>query len=118
MSKIKLLAGSFGTGTATLAGRAITVPRPDLGVFKSEQVHFPMIASVEVATEESVKRVGGTIGWGVAGAALLGPVGLLAGLLAGGRGKDVTFVAEMKDGRRFMGTTDAGTFKKLAAAAF
>lgn len=118
MAKIKLLAGNFGTGSAMLGGKTITVPRPDLGVFKHEQIHFPMLASVQVATEENVKRVGGTVGWGVAGAALLGPVGLLAGLLVGGRGKDVTFITELKDGRRFMGTTDAGTYKKLAAATF
>ena len=77
-----------------------------------------MLRSIEVATEESVKRAGGTVGWGLAGAALLGPVGLLAGLLAGGRGKDVTFIAQLKDGRRLMATTDAGTYKKLAAATF
>lgn len=118
MAKIKLLAGDFGTGTGTLSSRAITLPRPDLGVFKTEDVHFPMLQSVDVATEENVKRAGGTVGWGLAGAALLGPVGLLAGLLVGGRGKDVTFVAVLKDGRRLMATTDASTYKKIVAATF
>lgn len=118
MAKIKLLAGDFGTGAGTLGSRAITLPRPDLGVFKTEEVHFPMLQSVDVATEENVKRAGGTVGWGLAGAALLGPVGLLAGLLVGGRGKDVTFVAVLKDGRRLMATTDASTYKKIVAATF
>lgn len=118
MAKIKLLAGNFGKGLGHLGSRAITLPRPDLGSSKTEQVHFPLIQSIDVATEESVKRAGGTVGWGLAGAALLGPVGLLAGLIAGGRGKDVTFVAVLKDGRRLMATTDATTYKKIVAATF
>ena len=77
-----------------------------------------MLESIEKATEESVKRLGGSVGWGAAGAVLLGPVGLLAGLLAGGRGMDVTFVARFKDGRKLLGTTDSKTFVKLQAAVF
>jgi hypothetical protein len=57
-------------------------------------------------------------GWGIVGAVLLGPVGLLAGLLAGGRGKDVTFVGVHKDGRKFFATTDSKTYTKISAALF
>jgi hypothetical protein len=53
-----------------------------------------------------------------AGLVVLGPLGMLAGLLLGGRRKSVTYVARFKDGRRFMGTTDAPTYKTLLAAAF
>ena len=73
---------------------------------------------MEVASEESVKRIGGTLGWGAAGMLALGPVGLLAGLLLGGKKKEVTFVAKVKDGRKLLGTTDHKTFTKLKAAAF
>lgn len=117
MAKIKLLAGDFGTSSATFHFGQLGMPRQG-GGFLPESVPVTSLKSVDIATEESVKRVGGTVGWGVAGAALLGPVGLLAGLLVGGRGKDVTFVAEFHNGKRFMGTTDAGTYKKLAAATF
>lgn len=55
---------------------------------------------------------------GVAGAALLGPIGLLAGLLLGGKGKDVTFILKLKDGRKMLATTDSKTFTKIAAMAF
>lgn len=65
-----------------------------------------------------MKRLGGTVGWGVAGAALLGPIGLLAGLLLGGKGKDVTFILKLKDGRKMLATTDSKTFTKIAAMAF
>lgn len=53
-----------------------------------------------------------------AGAALLGPVGLLAGLLLGGKGTDVTFIAQFKDGRKMLATTDAKAFTKLQALVF
>lgn len=83
-----------------------------------ETVKFKKIVSVEPANQESVKRAGGTIGWGVAGAALLGPMGMLAGLIAGGQGADVTFVCKLKDGRKFLGTMKSKDYAILAAAAF
>ena len=70
------------------------------------------------ATEENVKRLVGTIGWGAVGAALLGPVGLLAGLLAGGRGKSVTFVCKLKDGRRFLASAPSKVYIQMSAAIF
>ena len=73
---------------------------------------------VDIATEENVKKLGGTVGWGAAGALILGPVGLLAGLLLGGRKKQVTFVAKFKDGRKLLASTDSKTFTKLQAAVF
>jgi hypothetical protein len=36
----------------------------------------------------------------------------------GGRGKDVVFVAKLKDGRKFMGQTNSKTFTKLKAEVF
>ncbi len=89
---------------------------PMLG--KSETLSTDDIDEIAPGSEENVKRLGGTVGWGVVGAAVLGPVGLLAGLLAGGRGKDVTFVLKMKDGRKMLATTDAKTFTKLQAIKF
>ena len=83
-----------------------------------EAIHSSQLEVVELASEESVKKIGGTIGWGAAGAVILGPVGLLAGLLLGGKKKEVTFVAKFKDGRKFLGTTDSKTYTKLMAAAF
>lgn len=83
-----------------------------------EKIFFTQVAELSEANEESVKRVGGTVGWGLAGAAVLGPVGLLAGLLLGGRGKDITFVAKLKDGRKFMATTSLKNYTRMQAAIF
>ena len=88
------------------------------GRFWGEKIPFSELETVEVASEESVKSIRGTIGWGIAGGVLLGPAGLLAGLLLGGKEKEVTFVARFKDGRKMLATTDNETFTKLMAAVF
>lgn len=118
MGTIKLHAGSFGVGAGYYGGGSLTLPRPDLGFGRTESVAMPMIKTVEIASEESVKRLGGTVGWGIAGGVLLGPVGLLAGLLMGGNRKQITFVAEFHDHRRFLGTADVATYNNLLAATF
>jgi len=113
----KVLAGDFqkGKGHQFVGGKLIMkIP----GKFFGETISLNQVETVEVASEESVKRIGGTVGWGVAGGILLGPVGLLAGLLAGGRGKDVTFVCKLKDGRKFMATAPSKVFTALSAALF
>ncbi|RIK99939.1 MAG: hypothetical protein DCC71_19665 [Proteobacteria bacterium] len=117
LGTIEVHAGDFVKGKASqLAGKWLYMKSPKR--FLREKISVGDLAGVEVATEESVKRLAGTVGWGAAGALLLGPVGLLAGLLVGGRGKRVTFVATLKDGRRFLGSTDSKTYTNLAAAAF
>ena len=88
------------------------------GKFFRETIPQDQIEALEVASEESVKRIGGTVGWGVAGAMLLGPFGALAGLLAGGVGKDVTFVCKLRDGRKFLATAPSKVFTELSAALF
>lgn len=118
MAKLTIHAGDWPAGAGSLTGDLFVLPKKPNATFSLESVQLRELSSVEVASEDSVRRAGGTIGWGAAGAVLLGPVGLLAGLLAGGRGKDVTFVATFKDGRRLMATTDSKAFTKLRAATF
>lgn len=76
------------------------------------------LETIEKATEESVKRLAGTLGWGFAGAFFLGPVGMIAGALAGGNKRRVTFIAVLADGRKFMATGKPKAFVKMQAAAF
>lgn len=110
-------AGNFKKGMKhQLTGKRLLMKSD--GSFFKENIKLNQIQAVAVATEESVKRFGGTLGWGIAGGFLFGPVGLLAGLLAGGRGKNVTFVCQLKDGRRFLATADSSIFTALSAAAF
>jgi len=118
MAKIRIHAGDFlPNRDGQLTFGSLVLPTAEKA-FAGEAISITKLESVEVATEESVKRLGGTVGWGVAGAVVLGPVGLLAGLLLGGKGKDVTFAATFKDGRRLLATTDSKTFTKLKAQVF
>jgi len=110
-------AGDFRKGNEHQFLRGKLLMKKPSGFFR-ETVPLDDIEAVEVASEEAVKRLGGTIGWGVAGAVLLGPLGLLAGLLAGGRGKDVTFICKLKDGRKFLATGSSKMFINLQASTF
>lgn len=74
------------------------------------------VASIEAVTEENQKKFTGAAALGLAGGIVFGPLGLLAGVLAGGNRKEVCFVATLKDGRQFMATTDVKTYQKILAA--
>ena len=117
MAKVIVHAGDFREGKGH-ASFGTMILKSKASMFKDVIISFKDFEEVAVATEQTVKRIGGTVGWGIAGAAVLGPVGLLAGLLLGGKGKDVTFVGKLKDGRKLLATTDAKTFTKLQAATF
>lgn len=119
MATLEIHAGDFPTGKCTINSGVIILPwQSGDGLVGRSVVLIGQIASVAIATEEEVKRTGGTIGWGLVGAAALGPVGMLAGLLLGGKGKDVTFILQLKDGKKMLATTDAKTFTKIQALAF
>ncbi len=117
MAKIKVHAGDFLEGVGTLSFGVLNLKTKEKK-FSGENILLTQLKSVELATEENVKKVGGTIGWGVAGALILGPAGLLAGLLMGGRSKEVTFIAVFKDGRKLLATTDNKSFTRLQASVF
>ena len=76
------------------------------------------IQSLQVASEESSKGFGGAAVAGLAGGLLLGPAGLVAGAMAGGNKKSVTFELRLQDGRGLLGECDPQTYKLLQAAAF
>ncbi len=112
MAKIVIHAGDFGENeTATYF----------LGTWMvggGKEIPFANLDSLEIATEANVKKLAGSIGWGIAGVVAFGAVGALAGLLAGGRKKEITFIANFKDGKKILATTDHKTFTKLQASIF
>jgi hypothetical protein len=118
MAKITVQAGDFYKGGQHQFMFGTMTLFSDKAKWMGEAIPVTELQSVEPASEESVKKVGGTLGWGAVGAVALGPVGLLAGLMLGGKGKEVTFVATLKDGRKMLATTDAKTYTKLQAAVF
>lgn len=120
MAKLKLHAGDFVNISPSHSFNGYFHLATDERTFKlinTETINPNELEYLSIANEEAVNSIGGKIGWGAAGGLLLGPVGLLAGLLMGGKGKEVTFVAKFKDGRKFVATTDSNTWGKIQASA-
>jgi hypothetical protein len=112
MYDFEILAGDFGKGTGLL------YPNNKFYLPKQGDIKTCLLSGVEVATEERIKKIGGTVGWGIVGGALLGPVGLLAGLVAGGKEKKIVFVVQFRDGRKMLCSSDQKAFTAIQAAAF
>lgn len=117
MAKVTVHAGDFLEGVGQFSEGSLKL-RTEKHKILREIISVSELETVEIATEENIKKIGGTIGWGIAGALVLGPVGLLAGALLGGKKKEITFIAKFKDGRKLLATADSKTFTKLQAAAF
>ena len=76
-------------------------PLASIRIGKSKKKSFVISESkIEVLDEESAKNFLGSAGLGLVGGALLGPVGLVAGALAGGNKKSVVFGIEDKNNRK------------------
>jgi hypothetical protein len=118
MRSIRIRAGDFYKGDCYFDSGAfhITLPNDTLWKESKKILQCCEIESIEITNEEDIKSLGGTIGWGAVGDVVLGPVGLLAGLLIGGKKKEVTFIAKFKDGRKLLGTTDNKTYVEIQAA--
>lgn len=117
MAKVTVHAGDFLKWEGQFSFGSLTLRKTEHS-WIGETIQITQLETVDVASEQSVKKIGGTIDWGAAGALVLGPVGLLAGLLLGGKKKEITFVAKFKDGRKLLATTDSATYTKLLAAVF
>jgi len=115
----RIHAGDFGKGEGTYSSLTdtFTLPVKDK-VFGSKRIPASDLSSLEIATEENVKKIGGTIGWGLAGGAILGPLGLLVGLIAGGRKKEIVFVAKFSDGTKLLASCDGNAFTAIKCVRF
>lgn len=112
LGRITILAGDFQHDKSSQYTREKFYMKTK-GKFFREKIPPSQIETLEQANEENVVSVGGAAGWGIAGSLLLGPAGLLAGLVLGGKGQNITFICKFKDGRKFLGTASAKTYNKI-----
>lgn len=119
MSTVKVLAGDLDKGNWSFGFNTISKASTAAHPFKGETISLRLqLETVQSVDEENVKKLAGTAAWATLGAVALGPIGAVGGLLLGGNKKEVAFVAKLKDGRKFMATTDGKTWKKLMAICF
>jgi len=120
MAKIKFSAGDFGitSGEYTFATnkfKIVEAVKEGSGyTYNVVEISGDDVETIMVASEENVKKLKGTVGWGAVGWLTLGPVGLLAGLLLGGKKKETSFIIGFKDGRKALGTMQTKEYAKMA----
>ena len=111
MAGFKFLAGDWGeVWGVQLVGTRLTIPNRE-HIFSPIKVELKgAIQTVEVQTEETLRNKGAALGLAVTGVVLLGPLGILAGALAGKK-TNVCFTCQPKDGRKFLAVADLKVFQ-------
>lgn len=105
----KVIAGDFeGSPVGTLFGDVKVAGRT---------ISKYQVESYELMTEEKMKSGTSAVFRGAAGVAVLGPVGMLAGLSA--KNKEINTVAILwRDGKKSLIEVDGKIYKKIIAAMF
>lgn len=115
---LEVLAGDLGEGRWEFGSSSWKLTK--IGFLQARE-EFDLQSSlerVELHTEDSAKRLSGTLGWGAAGLVALGPIGAVAGVIVGGKGKKVLFTGYLKGGHKFLARTDGKTWERLLTLTF
>ncbi|MHC6224643.1 hypothetical protein ACYU03_07660 [Pseudomonas sp. X10] len=112
MTRLTVQSGDFLQGEGEYRNGSLTLKTPR-SPSPGERISLTRIKDLKLASHESNRNFGSALGWGMAGALVAGPVGLLAGLWLGGKEEEVTFLATFKDGRKLMAITDGKTWSKI-----
>lgn len=111
-----VIGGDFAKGFGSISGNNLRLPT-GRGGWSSESISTAMIRSVEEVSQQTTHHKAHRLSKGLAGAAVLGPLGLAFGVLAEGKtSTKVSFVVDLSDGRSFLGTSDHKTFLEIKAA--
>jgi len=86
--------------------------------FSGEEIGIAEVASADIVTQANEASIAGKLGWGGAGGLLLGPVGLLAGLLAGGNRNMSLMAVTFADGRKVLLAGKSKELQPLLGACF
>jgi len=112
----KIVAGDYEGGQIFLNFGFLSLM--DKNSFNQIELDKDSLISVELVTEENKKKFLGTAGWAIAGSVLLGPIGLVAGALAGGRKKEILVACQLKDGKRFLAVVSSRVYQKMMQIVF
>ncbi|NIE73863.1 hypothetical protein F3J45_05310 [Pantoea sp. Ap-967] len=112
MTRLTVQSGDFLQGEGEFRNGSLTLKTPR-SPSPGERISLNRVVDLRLASLESSRSLGSALGWGMAGALVAGPVGLLAGLWLGGKEEEVTFLATFKDGRKLLAITDGKTWSKI-----
>lgn len=119
---MKVLAGDWKAGDLATFRVSAFGNKPKFlimpGRFPYERIDFDKIKSIDHVTDENKTSVMGKAAWGAAGAVLLGPVGLLAGVLGGGNVQKRVVSMEFTDGRKVLLECTPDDFKALLSVQY
>jgi hypothetical protein len=104
-NKVKILGGDVATGEWEYSMGTLW------GAFEQIELRSD-VKKVTPQTEESVKKLPEAAAWGLLGL-LVGPMGLLAGVVFGGNRKSVCALIELNDGRKFLALMDSKIYQEV-----
>ncbi len=108
-SKVKVIGGEVHEGEWEYKSGTLW------GAFEQLDLANGELQKISPQTEESVKKLSHTLGWGLAGLMTFGPAGALAGIILGGNRKQVCALLELKDGRKFLALMDTKIYQEMLA---
>ncbi|MDH5160336.1 hypothetical protein P9D39_03710 [Heyndrickxia oleronia] len=120
MAQNKVIAGEY-EGKNILLSKQSLFGKEEVFLFTGFTKKFPLnkdtVSSYELITEEHRKSAVSGVSRGLVGGALLGPVGLLAGLSAKNKGTH-TLAIEFKDGKKSLIEINEKLYKTLIKSLF
>lgn len=119
---MKVIGGDWPANSAVALKKGfsgkITSVAIQRSAFSFDTYQMSDIRSAEVVTADNHMSVGRKIGWGVAGAVVLGPLGAAIGAVAGGNMKEQVAAIVFKDGRRALIRGNLKHLEPILAAGF
>ncbi|AZO32429.1 hypothetical protein [Mesorhizobium sp. M1B.F.Ca.ET.045.04.1.1] len=112
---MKVIGGDWKNGSAVSYSRGVL--KIQKSTFSVEAMLLMEIERTALITEENRANFGKTMGWGLAGALVLGPVGAILGGMAA-RGKEQALAVLFKDGRKLLLSGSAKELMEISAAGF
>lgn len=118
MARFKFISGNIDPNTTLNHFFGVYVLQHPKGFISTEDYKlYDNLVSITQITDENKASFVGKAGWGLVGGLALGPVGLLAGLLAGGNKKVACCAFEMLPNYRFVAEIEAKTYAALTDVA-
>lgn len=112
MATIKVLSGDFLQGDGEYRNGTFKL-KTAFNTSPGVLLKASAFKTLEIATEDSIANQD-ALGFGIAGAMLLGPVGAIAGYLMAGTRTEVTFIGTFEDGRQLLAATDSKTYRDIS----